>query len=210
MIDIPPVLADFLLPFLFLSGLGFIAAFFKSRWFKGWMGEKLVSFALSMRLSKRKYHLINNVTLPTEAGTTQIDHILISRFGLFVIETKNMTGWIFGSARQRQWTQKVYKKSYQFQNPLHQNDRHTKALARCLKVRNKVFHSVVVFVGDSVFKTQMPENVIHASRLIRFVKARKEVVYSDGQVQKLVQQLAACRLAPTLKTRRQHIRHVRS
>lgn len=51
-----------------------------------------------------------------------------SRFGIFAIETKNMQGWIFGSKRQAEWTQKIYKRTFKFQNPLRQNYKHTKAL----------------------------------------------------------------------------------
>lgn len=62
-----------------------------------------------------EYILLNNCTLPDhEQGTTQIDHILISPYGVFIIETKNYTGWIFGNARQKQWTQKIYKKVISF------------------------------------------------------------------------------------------------
>ena len=90
----------------------------KSPWFKGVLGEFLVNFLLKKYLPKEKYTLIKNVTLPTDDGTTQIDHIVVSEFGLFVIETKNMKGWIFGNAKQKQWTQKIFKYSGKFQNPL--------------------------------------------------------------------------------------------
>ena len=74
-------------------------------WFKGVFGEFQVNLILK-RLPRDEYHLIKNVTLPTADGTTQIDHIVVSKFGVFVVETKNMKGWIFGSAGQTQWTQK--------------------------------------------------------------------------------------------------------
>ena len=64
------------------------------------LGEFLVNFLLTKFLPKEHYTLIKNVTLPTDDGTTQIDHIVVSEFGLFVIETKNMKGWIFGSANK--------------------------------------------------------------------------------------------------------------
>lgn len=61
------------------------------------------------------YVLLNDCTLPDDrGGTTQIDHILISPYGVFVIETKNYKGWIFGSAHQKKWTQQIYKKDLNF------------------------------------------------------------------------------------------------
>jgi len=72
--------------------------FFKSPWFKGFAGEMLVHIYAKIHLSRDKYHVLRNVTLPTADGTTQIDHIIVSEYGVFVIETKNMKGWIFGGA----------------------------------------------------------------------------------------------------------------
>ncbi len=75
-------------------------------------------------LDKGRYHLVKNVTLPTEDGTTQIDHLIVSRYRVFMVETKNMKGWIFGSVKQREWTQKIFKHFLKFQNPLHQHYKH--------------------------------------------------------------------------------------
>jgi hypothetical protein len=79
----------------------------KTPWFKGVAGELMVNLLFKIRLPGDEYHLIRNVTLPTADGTTQLDHILVSQFGIFVVETKNMRGWIFGAADQSMWTQKI-------------------------------------------------------------------------------------------------------
>ena len=71
----------YVLPFMI-----FIAVL-KTSWFKGKFGELLVNFLLNRFLDKQQYQLIKNVTLPTEDGTTQIDHIVVSQFGIFVVET---------------------------------------------------------------------------------------------------------------------------
>ncbi|WP_231758513.1 nuclease-related domain-containing protein [Microbulbifer elongatus] len=75
------------------------------------------------------------------------------------METKNMQSWIFGSERQAQWTQKIYKKSSRFQNSLQQNYKHVKALETLLDVTPDVVHSVVVFAGNCTFETPMPPDV---------------------------------------------------
>ena len=59
---------------------------------KGAFGEGLVNFSARINLDSRKYHLIKNVTLPTSRGTTQIDHIFVSVYGVFIVETKNGKG----------------------------------------------------------------------------------------------------------------------
>jgi hypothetical protein len=60
---------------------------------KGYFGEKSVSFFLS-RLDPGKYKVINNIMLKIDGRTSQIDHVVVSNYGIFVIETKNYNGWI--------------------------------------------------------------------------------------------------------------------
>src|SRR5437868_4579974 len=104
-----------------------------------------------MFLDWNTYHRFHNLIVPIEQATTQIDHVLVSRFGIFVIETKNMGGWIFGTENDAQWTQVLFRKKFRFQNPLRQNYRHTTALAGFLGVEHSLFHSIAFFIGDCRF-----------------------------------------------------------
>ena len=94
--------------------------------FKGWLGEKFVAAINWAVLDGNVYRQLNNITLELEDGsTTQIDHIVISVYGIFVIETKDISGWIFGGEKDKTWTKKLKDgKSYQIPNPLRQNYRH--------------------------------------------------------------------------------------
>src|SRR5574338_503996 len=78
-------------------------------------GEARLARALSSRFPAPAYHLLNHLTLPVGDGTTQIDHVLVSRFGVFVIETKHYSGWIFGSPEDRYWTQSQLRGKHRFQ-----------------------------------------------------------------------------------------------
>jgi hypothetical protein len=193
---------------LFL-GFPLLFYFLRSPWFKGVCGETSVKFSAWLRLPVKTYHAFHNVTLPTPDGTTQIDHIFISCFGIFVVETKNMKGWIFGEEKQKQWTQKFFKESFAFQNPLHQNYKHVKTLEALLDVPPNVIHSVVVFMGDSTFKSPMPANVTHGGGYIRYIKSFRDPVLSDAQVREAVTQIQVGRLAPSWKTHRQHVHRLK-
>lgn len=182
----------------------------KSPWFKGWLGEALVKFAAHFRLPAKTYHRIHNITLPTPDGTTQIDHIFVSRFGIFVVETKNMKGWIFGAENQAQWTQKTVKRSFKFQNPLRQNYKHVKALELALDVPPEAIHSVVVFMGESTFKSPMPPNVTKGVGYIGHIKSFIQPVLSESQVQQAVSQIQSGRLQPTRDTHRKHVQQLQS
>lgn len=204
-----PIISTALGAMWFLIPLAILAAIIKSPWFKGFIGEAMVNLAAKLSLNKDDYHLIKNVTLPTEDGTTQIDHVIVSRFGLFVVETKNMKGWIFGSANQKSWTQKIFKHTSKFQNPLHQNYKHLHTLKSALELTDDQIHSVIVFVGDSTFKIDMPENVTKGQGYIRYIKSKSDVVISDEQVKLIVSKIESERLTPSFATNREHVKHVK-
>lgn len=182
-----------------------VVAAFKSPRSKGVRGEVFVTLTAQLRLPSKTYHPIHNVTLPTPDGTTQIDHIFVSRFGIFVVETKNMKGWIFGDEKQALWTQTIFKKSFKFQNPLRQNYKHVKALESVLDVPPETIHSVVVFAGRSTFKSPMPANVTRGGSYVTYIESFREPVLSESEVQRVVSQIQSGRLEPSRDTHRQHV-----
>lgn len=196
--------------YLILIVIAVLVALLKTPRVKGMLGEGVVNLMAKVILNKDDYHLIKNVTLPTKEGTTQIDHVIVSNYGVFVIETKNMKGWIFGNPNQKTWTQKIYKHTNTFQNPLHQNEKHIKALVDSFSIRRDQIYSVVAFVGNSTFKTPMPENVTKGRGWIRFIKTQKRPLFSDEDVARLIRDIEATRLVRSVKTNREHIQHVRT
>ncbi len=194
----------------FLIPIGILASVLKSPWFKGIIGEFMVNLAAKLLLDKTKYHLLKNVTLPTDNGTTQIDHVIISKYGIFVVETKNMKGWIFGSQNQKNWTQKIFKHTNKFQNPIHQNYKHVKTLESLLQLNEEQIFSVIVFVGNSTFKTEMPENVTYTGGYIRYIKSKEQEILSDLEVQQIIQQIESGRLVASFKTNKEHVKHVKN
>lgn len=173
-------------------------------------GERQIAAVLRSRLPEADYTLFHDVTLHVEGGTTQIDHVVISRFGVFVIETKNMSGWIFGEADKASWTQVIYGHKTQFQNPLRQNHGHVKALEKSLGIPAAQLFNIVAFVGDAVPKTGFPGNVLWDARAVAdYILFRSNPLFDIGQVSTLVAALNAARLAPGKATRQAHVVHVR-
>lgn len=77
---------------------------------KGLIGEEKTTRNMQLSLNAKIYQRYHDVILPSSNGTTQIDHLLVSLYGLFIVETKNIKGWIFGSEDQPNWTQSLYGK----------------------------------------------------------------------------------------------------
>jgi len=195
--------------YIFAGVVAAVAIILKTPWFKGWIGELQINLITKFFLSKDTYHLIKNVTIPVDGGTTQIDHVIVSRFGVFVVETKNLRGWIFGKEGDAYWTQKLYRHSEKFQNPLRQNYKHTKTLSEILGISEDKMHSVVVFTGDSSFKTDMSENVTNPRGYIRYIRSQTKPVLAEGEVSRIIKSIAEKRLVPGLKTHFQHVKHVK-
>jgi restriction system protein len=184
--------------------------FFRSPRGKGLLGEFEINLLTRLFLDKKIYRLIKDVTIPAGKGTTQIDHIVVSRYGVFVVETKNMRGWIFGGEKQQNWTQKIFKHATTFQNPLRQNYKHTMALAELIGLDPKKIFSVIVFIGESTFKTPMPENVTQGMQYIRYIKAQQTALLGKHEVSELVSRIEERRLLPSRKTDKQHVEYLRS
>ena len=177
--------------------------------FKGWCGEVQGAVAHTLFLDQKVYHSINNVTIPAINGTTQIDHVIVSRYGIFVIEAKNMNGWIFGDEKKSKWAQILGRKKYLFENPLHQNCRHTKALSEFLGVDHDSLHSIVMFWGKAQFKTPMPSNVM-TQGYAGYIKSKRQVLFSEAEVDELVEALRTGMLPTTWATRKAHVASLQS
>ncbi|WP_117235759.1 nuclease-related domain-containing protein [Vibrio maerlii] len=155
---------------------------------KGWFGEKKTALSLWASLDSNVYHRFHDIYVPTFNGTAQIDHLLISRHGIFIVETKNLKGWIFGNERASQWTQNLFGSKYRFQNPLRQTYRQKKALAKHFALDEEIIETVVVLTGDCELRTDLPRNVL-VRGLGRYIKRFKYRVLSDSEVISLVREV---------------------
>lgn len=209
MLDFSVILAS-LLQLWWLLPIIVIIALFRSPIGKGIIGEGLLNFVINITLDKKKYQLLKNITLKTDDGTTQIDHIIVSRYGIFVIENKNYKGWIFGNEHSKTWTQSIYGKKHSFQNPLRQNYKHVKVLQKLLNLDDDKIFSVVVFVGESTFKTDMPNNVVYPLGLLKFIKSHQTVILTQREMWQAVEKIEDAQLAKGFKTNREHVQNLKA
>ena len=157
---------------------------------KGKRGEKLVARRLRKGLPD-EYLILNDIYLPLPDGTTtQIDHVVVSQYGVFVVETKTYSGWIFGDEKSAQWAQSIYRKKSRFQNPMRQNYKHICALANNLGIDKSYFIGVVAFTGDCTFKTDMPDGVVYSRRAADYIRSHDTPKIKASQVADLADAIA--------------------
>jgi len=181
------------------------SALLNSAWFKGKLGEWAVRREIARHLAPPDYTVLHDVTLPINGSTTQIDHIVLSRFGLFVVETKHYAGWVFGNERNLTWTQVLHGQKFSFQNPLRQNLKHIHAISAALENPATEIQSVIIFTGSARFKTAMPEHVADLAGGIAYIRRWRTTRYTQDAVDTFVDTLLQRRLAPGIKTNRTHL-----
>jgi restriction system protein len=173
-------------------------------------GEAKLARAVRSTFPPPDYYLLNHLTIPTPDGTTQIDHVLISRFGIFVIETKDYSGWIFGDAKARYWTQVLFNEKNRFQNPIRQNVGHVQTVRALLDfLPRESVSSAVVFVGSAEFKTDLPAGVYSIDGFLHFIAQQESEILSRNRVQFAIGRLETARAEVTRRTDIEHIEFVR-
>lgn len=123
--------------------LGLICLLFYSK-IVGWFGELWTKQSL-MLLSRKTYKVLHNIMIDINGVTHQIDHIVVSPYGIFVIETKQYNGYITGNKYDKKWVRHLGKKKIYYENPIRQNYGHVLALCELLKLdESKVFNIVCI------------------------------------------------------------------
>lgn len=141
-------------PIAFIALIIYLLTKQQPRKSKGQAGEETTTAMLTYYDSRAI--IVRNLYITTNNKSNEIDIVYIHPKGIFVIENKNYSGWIFGSQDQRYWTQTFKNgKKYKFYNPIMQNETHTRIIINKLKSHNintESFpvYSVVVFNKDNL------------------------------------------------------------
>lgn len=154
---------------------------------KGKLGETIVAHKLSKLPDD--YHVFNDVYLQNDSRSCQIDHVVISPYGIFVIETKNYKGDIFGSDKAEEWTQNIWGNRYSFRNPIKQNRGHIHALMKLFNLQESYFVSIVAFTTRSDLYVDSDSAVLYTSDIVDEILSYQKRIMSTEQVEQLAAKL---------------------
>ena len=152
----------------------------RGAWTENKVAKKLAT------LPQDEYIVLNDIMLPTDFGTTQIDHIVLSTHGIYVIETKNYSGTLTGNEKSEQWEQNINGFRYKTGNALRQNKAHITAvryhgyISKDIPVQN-----IVVFARATDFEIHHDEGeVIYIDELIPTIMRLRspEPLYTIEQI----------------------------
>lgn len=177
-------------------------------------GEHELLTILESGLDPKSYYIFNNIILPTSEGvTTEVDHLVVSDQGIFVIENKDMKGLILGHKYEATWTQSFgHENNNVFPNPLRQNWGHTEALKSLFpKLGDENFHPIVAFSKkdtDNKFPKGKPEGVLYYNEVIPFIKNKPHLEANTTKILYVIGKLSTICQAPPA-TREEHIERVK-
>ncbi len=177
--------------------------------YKGKKGEFKVSLLSNLFLSSKRYIVLNNVMLESKGRTAQIDHIIVSIYGIFVIETKNYVGNIYGNETSKIFTQFAGNKKNQFYSPIQQNEKHVRVLREVIK-NNIPFYNLVVFGNDATLKVETNHcKVINQNQMISAIKSKHTPIIDETMMQMIAQRILYHNIVDK-DMRKQHVRDIKN
>ena len=138
--------------------------------------------------------------------THQIDHAIVSKYGIFVIETKNYGGKLVGNIKDKEWTQYIGKKINKMKNPINQNHGHILALKDVTKEKESNFIPIVCFNDDVELKVENSKAIVKFSNLNKRIKEFKEIKINN--VDKIVDILKKSNIEDKSK-RKEHVKNIK-
>ena len=174
---------------------------------RGFMGEFWVKKELS-KLNKEEYIILNDIMLEQNNNMHQIDHLVISKYGVFVIEMKNYYGMILGDEYKDTWTQYLGKNKYHFKNPIHQNYGHVKAIEELLKIENEKLISIVCFSNQAKLKIKTMNPVVNLNNLISLIK-KFNIIIIDNNITEIEEKINSANII-CKNRRKQHVKNIKT
>ncbi|MCM1536963.1 MAG: NERD domain-containing protein [bacterium] len=183
----------------------------------GQFGEFSTEFALTNNNLDGDFVVLKNIYVPSKGKTTEIDLLMIHEKGIFVFESKNYSGWIFGDTNQLNWTQCLKNgEKNRFYNPIKQNKTHIFALAKYMSLPVSAFTSCIIFSERCDLKKVPPNNtelmIVRRPDMLRELRSRLRsaaVVYSHEEIQRM--KIALSPLAnKSCEEKQQHIKDIQT
>ena len=175
--------------------------------FRGFMGEFWVKQELK-KLPKEKYIVLNDIMVKQNNSTHQIDHLIISKFGIFVIEMKNYYGLITGDEYKDKWIQHLGKTKNYFMNPIFLNYGHVKALEELLDLDNKLFIPIVCFSNQAKLKIKTKNSVVQLDYLVSSIKKHQNLIL-ESNLDDLYNKIVELNIVDKIE-RKNHIKSIRT
>lgn len=172
--------------------------------------ESPIASQIKRHLDPHQYWVMSDVAIRTRELTVMVDHIIVSVFGIFIIQEKDFIGTIEGQVNHSLWISKRLSKEKRFQNPLVNNRESLALLKSCYGHTDNLYHSLVIFRGKGKFKNAMPNNVRTEHDFIDYIKSKEEQIMLRDEAKLIKEQIESGKIPNTLKTYSQYLDHAKA
>jgi hypothetical protein len=178
-----------LLHLLWILPLILLILFLSSPRFRGDIAASRVRRLLAQGLESRHYTVFNRIRLPAGGGSVTIDHLVVSKFGVFVIASHHARGNVAGGEYQDRWRQQFLGRTTLFENPLHQCRLQAEAVQRLLEIPQNRVKSLLVLGGHASFRGGLHSGMATPERMIAQLRKYADHCLDEGQVRAILARL---------------------
>ena len=159
----------------------------RSNQFTSYFRKRQLNSATSYLLKSKDYRVINNIYLASSFGEIQCDYVIVSQFGIFIVETFDHEGSIEGAEWQATWNIiKDKGKKRSLDNPLQQIESYKKVLVNLLGISKYEIFPVIVVTGAVHFKSKLVENMTYGKGYLDFILGKKRPILSLAKTQQII------------------------
>lgn len=196
--------AIFVIIAIVLGIIGIILTFTENK-IIGWAGEQWTRERLE-ELPKDQYVVLNDIFIKSNYGTHQIDHVVVSPFGIFSIETKKYSGYITGNKYDKKWVRRNWGRIYYYENPIRQNYGHVKALSELLNTNESKIFNIVCIPSTAKLNIEHDGELTRYDTLLDRIMSYKEVIIPN--VNEVVEIINQNNITDD-NIRREHVKNIR-
>lgn len=155
--------------------------------------SQLPNATLLAKLDPVKYKVINSLVVNIDGEELEMDHVVVSNYGVFLIEARHYQGFVLGEEDDEAWTQLLYSRREKIENPLLTNQKHIQKLNSLLPEYQGIINyiSIAVFTADSMLKVIAKSDVIQTADLLKTVRKYKKETLTDEQKETIFSTLSS-------------------
>lgn len=179
-----------------------VMAYLGSPRHSGRLAHRRVRRLLAQSLDPRRFAQFHALVLPTGGGAEELDHVIVSRHGVYVVVSEHRPGRLRGGESQEYWKQDRLGRRRRWPNPLYRAKLQMETLQRLLEFPRNRFRLIVAIEGQDKPPRELPSQVMRVEELVPYLQSQSGQLLSPEQANMAVKRISEARLAPHATTRK--------
>lgn len=127
-------------------------------------------------LPSDKYKLLSNILIKTKYTTFNIEYVLVSIYGIFVINIKDCKGEIVGSENDEYWINNINNRTKFLKNPVIESNEYIEALMHKLEVSDsELFIPIIAFSNNCDLRASSTYRIVRVNQIKRAIQKNMKI-----------------------------------